>query len=166
MGCRYIAEPQLIAKGNAMIYLEDLVVGATFKTGFIDVSEHHITRFAQQFDPQPFHLDRERARDTIFGQLVASGWHTTALTMRLIVDGELKLAGGILGFKVDTIEWPRPVRPGDRLHAVSEIEALRLSQSRPDRGVIRVRHTTLNQNDEVVQVLVTNQLVLRKPEAH
>jgi acyl dehydratase len=146
-----------------MRYFEDLNVGDTFRTGSIEITEDDIRDFARQFDPQPFHLDEEHARETIFGRLVASGWHTAAITMRLLVEGNLQLAGGLLGLGADTLQWPRAVLPGDRLRVVSEILEMRPSQSRPDRGIVKVRHTTLNQRDEAVQIVVTNQLVLRRP---
>ena len=129
-------------------YLEDFAVGQVFKTGRLRVDKEQIFAFARQFDPQPFHLDEEAARQSPFQGLAASGWHTAALTMRLMVDGEFKPAGGILGVGFDELSWPRPVRPGDELHAKSEILEVRPSKSKPDRGMIRVRTTTFNQNDE------------------
>ena len=105
------------------------------------------------------------ADDVIFRGLAASGWHTAALTMRLLVDGELKPAGGIVGTGFDEFRWPRPVRPGDELHVESEILEVRPSKSRPDQGLIKVRTTTLNQNNEAVQVQVGNLLVPRKAPA-
>jgi acyl dehydratase len=121
-----------------------------------------ITAFAADFDPQPFHLDEVAATGTVFGGLVASGWHTAALTMRLLVDGELKPAGGIVGLGFDEFHWPQPVRPGDELHIKSEILETQPSKSRPDQGRIKVRTTTFNHNGEVVQDQVGNLLVLRK----
>src|SRR5437899_2777465 len=115
--------------------------------------------FARQFDPQPFHLSDEAARTTIFGGLAASGWHTAAITMRLLVEGDLKPAGGIVGMGFEEFRWTRPVRPGDELHVESEILEVRPSQSRPDQGLIKVRNTTLNQNGEAVQIAVGSLLV-------
>jgi len=144
-------------------YLEDFVVGQVFKTGRKRVEKDEIFAFAREFDPQPYHLDEKAAQQSVFGGLAASGWHTAAMTMRLMVDGEFKPAGGILGVGFDELSWPLAVRPGDELHARSEVLEVRPSKSRPDRGMIRVRNTTLNQNDEVVQVFTANLLVPRRP---
>src|SRR6185295_9334921 len=143
-------------------YLEDYAVGQTFGSGRMRVDKELIKAFAAEFDPQPFHLDEALAAGTIFRGLAASGWHTAALTMRLLVDGELKPAGGIVGTGFDEFRWPRPVRPGDELHVESEILEVRPSKSRPDQGLIKVRTTTLNQNNEAVQIQVGNLLVPRK----
>jgi acyl dehydratase len=143
-------------------YLEDFVVGQTYGSPRLRVDEARVHDFAKEFDPQPFHLDDTAARRTIFGGLAASGWHTAAMTMRLLVDGELKPAGGIIGLGFDEFRWPRPVRPGDELHLTSEILEVRPSKSRPDQGLVKVRTTTLNQNNEPVQITVGNLLVPRR----
>ena len=144
-------------------YLEDYAVGQVFNGGRVRVDKDQIFAFARQFDPQPYHLDEEAARQSVFRGLAASGWHTAAMTMRLLVDGEFKPAGGILGVGFDDSSWPRPVRPGDELHAKSEVLEVRPSKSRPDRGLIRVRTTTFNQNDETVQIFTGNLLVQHRP---
>jgi len=144
-------------------YLEDFSVGQTFQSGSITVSADEIKAFASQFDPQPFHLDEAAAATTFFGELVASGWHTAALTMRLIVDSDLKIAGGSIGAGAEELKWPRPVRPGDTLHAVSEVLEVRPSKSRPDQGLIKVRTQTFNQADQLVMNFVANMLVPRRP---
>ena len=144
-------------------YLEDYAVGQTFGSGRMRVDEERIKAFAAEFDPQPFHLDEALAAGTIFRGLAASGWHTAALTMRLLVEGELKPAGGIVGTGFDEFRWPRPVRSGDELHVESEILEVRPSKSRPDQGLIKVRTTTLNQNGEPVQVFVGNLIVPKRP---
>jgi acyl dehydratase len=144
-------------------YLEDYVAGQTFGSGRIRVDKERIKAFAAEFDPQPFHCDETLALDSIFGGLIASGWHTAAVTMRLLVDGELRPAGGFIGIGFDEFRWPRPVRPGDELHVESEILEIRASKSRPDQGIIKVRTTTFNQHDETVQVQVANLLVLARP---
>ena len=146
-------------------YLEDYAVGQNFGSGRLQVDNARIKAFATEFDPQPFHLDEALARDTIFRGLAASGWHTAAMTMRLLVDGELKPAGGIVGTGFDEFRWPRPVRPGDELHVVSEILEVRHSKSRPHQGLVKVRTTTFNQNDEPVQVQVGNLVVPRRGAA-
>jgi len=144
-------------------YLEDFAVGQVFNTGQLRVDKEQIFAFARQFDPQPFHLDEEAARSSPFQGLAASGWHTAALTMRLMVDGEFKPAGGILGVGFNALSWPRAVRPGDELRAQSEVLEVRPSKSRPDRGLIRVRTTTLNQDDETVMMFTGNLLVPKRP---
>ena len=146
-------------------YLEDFAAGQTFKSGPMLVDKEKIFDFARQFDPQPFHLDEQAALKSPFKGLAASGWHTAALTMRLLVDGEFKPAGGILGVGFEELSWPRAVRPGDELHAVSEILEVRPSKSRPDRGLIKVRTTTFNQNGEAVMVYTGNLLVPRRVPA-
>lgn len=144
-------------------FLEDFAVGQTFGSARLRIDADEIKRFAAEFDPQLFHLDEDAARKTIFGGLAASGWHTAALTMRLLVDSEIKPAGGIVGAGFDDFRWPLPVRPGDELHVASEILEVRVSQSRPDQGVIKLRTTTLNQNGEAVQISVGNLIVPRRP---
>jgi acyl dehydratase len=146
-------------------YLEDYAVGQIYSSGRLRVDKEQIFAFARQFDPQPYHLDDEAARKSPFKGLAASGWHTAAMTMRLLVDGEFKPAGGILGVGFDQLSWPRPVRPGDELHVKSEVLEVRPSKSRPDRGLIRVQNTTLNQHDEVVQTFTANLLVPRRSPA-
>jgi acyl dehydratase len=137
-------------------------VGQKFRSGRLRIDEERIKQFAAEFDPQPFHLDAEAARHTIFGGLAASGWHTAAVTMRLLVESDLKPAGGIVGAGADEFRWPRPVRPGDELRIESEVIDVRPSRSRPDQGLIKVRTTTLNQNDEAVQIVVANLVVPRR----
>jgi acyl dehydratase len=148
--------------GMSERYLEDFAVGQTFGSGRLRMDKAQIKTFAADFDPQPFHLDEETARDTIFGGLVASGWHTAAVSMRLLVESELKPAGGIIGDGFDEFRWPRRVRPGDELRLKSEVLEVRPLRSRPNQGLIKVRTTTLNQNDEAVQVLVANLIVPRR----
>jgi acyl dehydratase len=121
-----------------------------------------IKAFAAEFDPQPFHLDQDAARASLFGGLVTSGWHTAALTMRLLVAGELRIVGGLIGLGAEELRWPRPVRPGDVLRVESEVLGLRPSKSHPSRGVVRVRNTTLNQDREPVMVMVVTMIVPRR----
>ena len=143
-------------------FLEDFAVGQTFRSGRLRIDKERIKTFGAEFDPQPFHLDEDAARDTIFRGQVASGWHTAAVTMRLLVESDLTPAGGLVGAGFDECRWPRPVRPGDALRVESEVLEVRPSQSRPDQGLIKVRTTTLNQNGEPVQVLVANLVVPRR----
>src|SRR6202140_1349176 len=144
-------------------YLDDFAVGQIFGSGRMRIDEDRIKTFAAEFDPQPFHLDAEAARKSLFGGLAASGWHTAALTMRLLVESEIKPAGGIVGAGFDELRWPRPVRPGDELRIESEVLEVRPSKSRPGQGIIKVRTTTLNQNGEAVQIFVGNLVVPRRP---
>ena len=143
-------------------YLEDFAAGQSFGSGRLRVDKERIKSFAAEFDPQPFHLDEEAARGTIFQGLAASGWHTAALTMRLLVDSDFKPAGGIVGAGFDEFRWPRPVRPGDELRVEVEVLEVRPSKSKPDQGLIKVRTTTLNQHGEAVQVNVGNLIVPRR----
>jgi acyl dehydratase len=143
-------------------HFEDFAAGRTYGSGRVRVTEAEIKEFAARYDPQPFHLDDTAARGTLFGGLAASGWHTAAMTMRLLVEGEFRPAGGIIGGGGDEILWPRPVRPGDELRAESEILALRLSKSRPGFGVVKVRVTTYNQANEAVQIFTANLIVPRR----
>ena len=148
-----------------MRYLDDLKPGDRFSGGPVTVTEAEIIDFASRYDPQPFHLDPEAAKETVFGGLAASGWHTAGLTMRMIVTGEGKLAGGFVGMGVEEVSWPKATRPGDSLRIESEILEVRPSAKRPDRGIARVRTTTFNQHDEVVQVMTANLLVARRVAA-
>lgn len=144
-------------------YLEDFAVGQTFGSGRLTIDQERIKAFAAEFDPQPFHVDEEAARDTLFRGLAASGWHTAALTMRLLVESEFKPAGGLIGAGFEELRWPRPVRPGDELHVESEILEVRPSMSRPEQGVVKLKTTTLNQYGEPVQVFIGNLIVPRRP---
>ncbi len=144
-------------------YLEDFAAGQKFGSGKLRVERERVKSFAAEFDPQPFHLDEDAATSSPFGGLAASGWHTAALTMRLLVESELKPAGGIVGAGFDEFRWPRPVRPGDELHLEIEVLEARASRSRADQGVIKVKTTTVNQNGEPVQVSVGNLIVPRRP---
>jgi len=143
-------------------YLEDFAVGQTFDSGRLRIDKEQIFAFAAEFDPQPFHLDEAAARHSIFGGLAASGWHTAALTMRLLLDSDLKPAGGLIGAGLDECRWPRPVRPGDELRIECEVIEVRPSKSRPEQGLMKLRTTTLNQDGEAVLVHVVNLVVLRR----
>ncbi len=146
-------------------YLEDYAVGQIYLSGRKRVSKEEIIAFAKEFDPQFYHLDEVAALQSPFKGLAASGWHTAAITMRLLVDGEFRPAGGILGVGFDQLSWSLPVRPGDELRVTSEVLEVRPSKSKPDRGMIRVKNTTFNQNDEVVQMFTGNLLVPRHSPA-
>jgi acyl dehydratase len=143
-------------------YLEDFAVGQTFGSGRRRIDGERALAFAAEFDPQPFHLDETAARRSIFGELTTSGWHTAAVTMRLLVETELKPAGGIIGAGFDECRWTRPVRPGDELRVECEVIEVRPSRSRPKQGMIKLRITTMNQNDDPVLVQVANLVVQRQ----
>jgi acyl dehydratase len=150
-----------VSKEHDRLYLDDLRIGQRFTSGTHVVDEEQIKAFARQFDPQPFHLDNEAARETLFAGLAASGWHTAALTMRLLVESGMPLAGGIIGAGCE-LDWPNPTRAGDTLRVESEVLDVRSSQSRPDRGIVTVRSLTRNQRDEVVQRLTAKLIVPRR----
>jgi acyl dehydratase len=143
------------------LYLDDLRVGDRFSSGEHALDEAQIKAFAQQFDPQPFHLDDDAAKATMFGGLAASGWHTAAITMKLMVTSGMQVAGGMVGAGGE-LQWPRPTRASDVLHVDIEILELRPSASRPDRGMATVRSETKNQRGEVVQVFTSKMVVPRR----
>jgi acyl dehydratase len=147
--------------GKDLLYLDDLQVGQRFTSKTHRVDEAQIKAFASQFDPQPFHLDENAAKDSLFSGLVASGWHTAAMTMRLLVETGLPLAGGLIGAGGE-LSWPRPTRPGDILRVESEVQEIIPSRSRPDRGVVALRMVTRNQRDEEVQIFVAKLVVPRR----
>jgi acyl dehydratase len=147
-----------------MLYLDDLHPGMRFITATATIDAEQITKFAREFDPQPFHLSDEAARSSLFDGLSASGWHTAALTMRLLVDSN-ELAGGIIGGGGE-MHWPRPTRPGDTLQVHGEVVAVTPSRSKPDRGIVTIRNETRNQHGEAVQIFVAKLVVpRRRPEA-
>ncbi len=144
------------------LYLDDLRVGQRFVSDLHALDEAQVIAFASQFDPQPFHLNEAAAKDTLFGGLAASGWHTAAITMRLMVRGGVPVAGGLVGAGAE-ISWPQPTRPDDVLRVESEILEITPSRSRPDRGMVKVRSETRNQRGEVVQILEARLVVPRRP---
>jgi len=148
-------------ESNDPLYLEDLRVGQRFASSEYALSEQQIKAFATEFDPQPFHLDNAAAQNSIFRGLAASGWHTAGITMRLLVTGKMRFAAGTIGLGVE-IEWPLPVRSGDRLHVESEITEIAPSRTKPDRGVVTVRSVTFNQDGAEVQRLISKLLVFSR----
>jgi acyl dehydratase len=151
-------------KVRQLLWFDDLQVGQRFISGTHLVDEEQIIAFAKQFDPQPFHLDAEAAKNTLFGGLVASGWHTASISMRLLVEGELAIAGGLVGAG-GQLTWPKPTRPGAILHVESGIVELTPSRSRPTRGMATIRSDTYNQFGEIVQALSAKLVVPRKVAA-
>ena len=143
------------------LYLEDLSVGDRFTSEGHETDAEQIIAFAKLFDPQPFHLDAEAAKSTFFGGLAASGWHTAAITMRLLVTSGLPLADGILG-SGGQLSWPLPTRPGDVLRVESEVLEIAPSRSKPDRGMVSMRCETRNQRGEVLQHFLPRLVVMRR----
>ena len=149
-----------------MLYYEDIIVGSSATFGKYKVTREEVMQFAEAYDPQPFHLDDEAAAQTHFGRLSASGWHTCAMTMRMMVENmkEHKQAGlGSPG--VDNLRWAKPVYPGDTLSCRTEILEKRRSQSRPDMGIFKSKGETFNQNGELVLEMVSNGLIRVRDES-
>src|SRR5438309_11487241 len=145
------------------LYFDDVKVGEKFESEPFAVPAKEIIEFAEKFDPQKFHLNAKSAERSIFKGLVASGWHTAAITMRLFVR-TLNFAQGAIGLGVDELRWPNAVRPGDVLQVETEIVDLRESRSKPSRGIVRIRNVTTNQRGEVVQTMFASALVLRRSD--
>jgi acyl dehydratase len=151
----------MVTAMTTALYLEDLTVGQRFTSGSHAMTIDAIKAFAVQFDPQPFHLDEAAAAQSFFGGLAASGWHTAAITMKLLVESGMTLSGGLIGAGGE-LTWPRPTRPGDVLTVTVEVLAVTPSKSRPERGFVTVRCETQNQKGEPVQVMTSRMLVWRK----
>jgi acyl dehydratase len=150
------------ADSRPILYLDDLRVGQKFETGTYRMDEARIKAFAAEFDPQPFHLDEAAAKASVFRGLAASGWHTAAATMRMIVDGKFKLAGGSIGLGGE-IAWPMPTRPGDTLRVHTEVVEIVPSKSKPNQGIVKIRNVTVNQKGEEVQVFTAKLMVFKRP---
>jgi acyl dehydratase len=145
------------------LYYDDLAIGTRFTSRELLVSLDDVLSFARSFDPQPAHLDPEGAKATFFGEHVASGWHTCALTMRLIYES-VPLEGGVIGGGSDELRWPKPLRPGDTIHVETEVAEMRTLKSRPGLGLVRIRTTTLTQRGDAVQTMMPNLFVpIRSP---
>jgi acyl dehydratase len=145
------------------LYLEDLAVGQRFTSETYVMEAERIKEFAAEFDPQPFHIDESAAEASVFKGLAASGWHTAAVAMRLLITGGLPLANGLVGLGGE-VAWPRPTRPGDILHVESEIVEITPSRSKPHQGIVTVRGTMFNQQGEGVFVLTAKLLALKRPK--
>jgi acyl dehydratase len=143
------------------LYLEDLQVGQTFRTATYRMDEARVKAFAAEFDPQPFHLDESAAQASVFRGLAASGWHTAAVSMRLLVTSGLPFANGLVGLGGE-IAWPQPTRPGDILQVESEITEIRPSRSKPNQGIVTVKSVTRNQDGEPVFVMTSKILSFRR----
>ena len=146
---------------NHPLYLEDLKEGQKFESRSYVITAEEIKSFASRYDPQPFHVDEKTAESTFFKSLVASGWHTASVTMRLMVES-IPIAGGLIGAGTENLAWPKAVRPGDTLRVVTEVLSTRASKSKPDRGLVRVRHSTFNQHQQIVQTFISTIMVPRR----
>ena len=152
------------AVGVAGRYFEDYVPGAVYEYGYASVTEAEIIAFAERFDPQPIHIDPQFAASGPFGGLIASGWHTASIAMRLIVDHYVSKVASLASPGVDELRWPAPVRPGDTLRVRTTIVETRRSRSKPDRGLVRTRAEMLSQHDQtVLSLLAMNLIQLRNP---
>jgi acyl dehydratase len=144
-------------------YLEDLKPGNAFESKRHTVSQEAIVAFAREYDPQPFHLDPEAAKASFFGKLIASGWHTAALTMKMLTEADMDLAGGIIGAGMEELRWPTPLVPGDTIHVRVEIVESRASKSRPEIGIVRARVQALREDGTAVQEMIANLIVPTRP---
>jgi acyl dehydratase len=144
------------------LYLDDVHAGMEFVSGEITITAEDIVAYATQFDPQAFHMDPDAARLSFFGGLAASGWHTAAITMRLLVTEGPRIAGGTIGAGGE-LSWPTPTRPGDRLHISAVVESVTPSRSKPDRGMAQLRVETLTSEGELRQLFIVKTLLFRRP---
>jgi acyl dehydratase len=149
----------------AEIHLEDLAPGQIHRLGRYTVGRDEIVAFARDWDPQPFHVDEAAAAASIYGGLIASGWHTACVFMRLFVDGLLGRAAALGSPGIDELRWLRPVRPGDTLEGRLEVLEVRPSRSKPDRGIVRLRSVMVNQDQEEVLTFIGNVMFRRRPRA-
>jgi acyl dehydratase len=146
-------------------YFEDYQAGRVYEFGSIVVSEAEIIEFAGKYDPQHFHTDSARAAASEFGGIIASGWHTIALTMRLFVDHYLSHVASLGSPGVDEIRWPNPLRPGDTIRLRATVLEVRLSRSKPDRGIVRSRMEAINQRDKLVLSMIVVSILGRRPQS-
>ena len=144
-------------------YLEDLEPGETFESPRHTITQAAIVAFAREYDPQPFHVDAEAAKASFFRKLIASGWHTGALTMMMLNQAGMDLAGGIIGAGTEDLRWPTPLEPGDTIHVRVEILEARRSKSRPEIGIARMRIRTLRDDGTAVQEMTANLVVPVRP---
>jgi acyl dehydratase len=142
------------------LYLEDLYVGQRFTSAPHRLDADQIKRFAAEYDPQPFHLDEQAAEASLFGGLAASGWHTAAMTMRMLVDS-VPLADGLVGAELQ-LAWPKPTRPGMTLYVVGEVVEIRPSRSKPDMAIVTMRNETRDQDGEVLQIFTVKMPVFKR----
>jgi acyl dehydratase len=144
------------------LWLEDIEVGSRYRTADHEITSAEIVEFASRFDPQPFHLGEDGAAGTIFGSLAASGWHTAAITMRLLVTSGIPIATGIIGTSIE-LAWPTPTRPGDVVHVDLTVTEVVPSRSKPERGFVTCTYETVNHRGEVRQRTTARLLAFRRP---
>ena len=147
----------------ADLYFEDFTVGWRFTTPGVDVTEEEIIEFGKRYDPQPFHIDAEAAKESLYGGLIASGFHTLGMVFRTFVETGTLAAASLGAYGIDELRWLKPVRPGDTIRADIEVIESRPSASKPDRGLARMKYAVLNQRDEVVMTYISNQILARRP---
>lgn len=148
-----------------MLYFEDFYEGRTFSFGGKTVDKDEVIAFAKAYDPQPFHIDEEAAASSPYGGLIASGWHTAAMVMRMLVDNVLADAASLGSPGLEELRWVRPVRPGDTLRVEMTVTGTKASKSKPDRGFVNVAYQVLNQNDEVAMTFRGTGMYRRRPLA-
>jgi acyl dehydratase len=146
-------------------YVEDFPVGVRREIGSRTVDEAEVIRFAKEFDPQPFHIDKEAAAAGFYGGIIASGWHTCSMTMRLMVDGYLSDSAALGSPGIDELRWLRPVRPGDTLTVYSTVAGVKVSTTKPDRAVMTTKTEVENQNGEIVLTMLGKTMMKRRPGA-
>ena len=149
----------------SMLYWEDFTVGKILEFGGYEVTEEEIIEYATDFDPQPFHVDRDAAAEHYFGGIIASGWHTGAMCMRMMVDGYLRDSASMGSPGIEQLRWKEPVRPGETLHVKAEVLDRSLPKSRPELGFVKFSHTVFNQEDKVKMTMISSGMFLRNPEA-
>jgi acyl dehydratase len=149
----------------ADLYFEDFTLGRRFATPGITLTEEEIIGFAMRYDPQPFHIDVEAAKESPFGGLIASGFQTLALSFRMFAQTGTLAAASLGAYGIDELCWLKPVRPGDTIRAEIEVIESRPSSSKPDRGLARMKYAVLNQRDEVVMTFISNQILACRPAA-
>ena len=153
----------MLRTGMPTLYLEDLYVGQCWTSAPHRIDAEQIKAFAAEYDPQPFHLSEEGAAGTLFGALAASGWHTAAITMRLLVES-VPLADGLVGAELQ-LAWPKPTRPGMTLRVLSEIVDIKPSRSKPNMAIVTMRNETRDQDDEALQIFTVKMPVFKRPDA-
>lgn len=147
-------------------YLDDLKPGDTFESPGLLVTAEMMIAFARDFDPQPFHTDPEAAKASFFGTLIGSGWHTAALTMRLLTESGMEIAHGLIGAGVEDIRWPSALLPGETIHVRVEILSARASAKRPAIGIVRAKISTLRADGSPAQVMTASLVVPVRPQSH
>ena len=149
---------------HGLRYFEDYAPGTTYDCGSVGIDQASIIAFAKEFDPQPFHVDPVTAAAGPYGGLIASGWHTAAIVMRLLVDNYLSAEASLGSAGLDELRWPHPVRPGDTLRVRATVVESRRSLSKPDRGIVKTMVEAVNQDGRtVMRATAINFMLVRPP---